>query len=85
MVVERSFSWKEAPVMTGSFLVPIVAPVVAVVAMACWMGMIFWADAHPGWKTRHIAEVTRFPGESSALAGDLAGGELAQPQQEKAA
>ena len=78
-------SWKEAPVMTGSFLVPIITPIVAVVALACWMGMIFWADAHPGWKTHHIAQVTQFPGENPALAGDLEGGELAPPQQEKAA
>jgi hypothetical protein len=41
--------------MTGSFLVPIITPIVAVLGLACWMGMIFWADAHPGWKTHHAA------------------------------
>ncbi len=70
--------------MTGSFLVPIITPIVAILAMACWMGMIFWADAHPGRKANHAAGETQFPGESSVLAGELEGGELG-PQQEKAA
>jgi len=36
--------------MTGSFLVPIVTPIVAFIALSCWLGMVFWADARPGWK-----------------------------------
>jgi hypothetical protein len=71
--------------MTGSFLVLIVTPVVAIVALACWMGMLFWADAHPGWKTRDKAQVAQFPGEGSTVAGDLEGGGLAPPRQQKAA
>jgi hypothetical protein len=71
--------------MTGSFLVPILTPIVAVLALALWMGMIFWADAHPGWKTHHAAQRTQFPGESAILAGDLQGGELAPPHQQEAA
>jgi hypothetical protein len=71
--------------MTGSFLVPIITPIVAVLGLACWMGMIFWADAHPGWKTHHAAPESQLPGESPALAGDLEGGALAPPQHKKAA
>jgi hypothetical protein len=30
--------------MTGSFLVSIITPIVAVIALACWLGMVLWAD-----------------------------------------
>ena len=30
--------------MTGSFLVPIIVPIVAVITLAAWLGMVFWAD-----------------------------------------
>jgi hypothetical protein len=69
-------------VMTGSFLVPIITPIVAILALACWLGMIFWAEGHPGWKTHPAAHDTQFPHESSTLAGDLEAGELARPSQE---
>lgn len=36
--------------MSGSFLVPIIVPIVAVLTLAIWLGMVFRADAHPGWK-----------------------------------
>lgn len=36
--------------MTGSFLVPIITPIVALIALAVWLGIVYWADAHPGWK-----------------------------------
>jgi hypothetical protein len=42
--------WKEEPGMIGSSLVPIVVPIVAFAAMAAWLSMVFWADAHPHWK-----------------------------------
>jgi hypothetical protein len=41
--------------MTGSFLVPIVVPIVAFIALTAWLGMVFWADAHPGWKAHAAA------------------------------
>jgi hypothetical protein len=69
--------------MTGSFLVSIVTPIVAILALAWWMGMIFWADAHPGRKTHHAVRESQFPGESFTLAADLEGGELAAPQQQE--
>jgi hypothetical protein len=70
--------------MTGSFLVPIITPIVAVIALACWLGMIFWAEGHPGWKAHQAAHESQFPGESLTLAGDLGRGEQ-PPQQEKKA
>jgi hypothetical protein len=71
--------------MTGSFLVPIITPIVAILLLACWLGMVFWADGHPQWKTHRAAQGTQFPGESFTLAGDLRTGELAPPQQESEA
>lgn len=37
--------------MTGSAYLPIVLPIVAFVAMACWLGMVFYADSHPGYRS----------------------------------
>ena len=36
--------------MTGSSLVPVIVPMVAVLAMAAWLGLVFYAAAHPRWK-----------------------------------
>jgi hypothetical protein len=41
--------------MTGSSLVPIVTPIVALITLAFWLGLIYWADAHPGWKASRAA------------------------------
>ena len=71
--------------MTGSFLVAIITPIVALIALAFWLGMVFWAEGHPGWKTRYAAQESQFPGESTTLAGDLRGAEPATPPQEKKA
>jgi len=71
--------------MTGSFLVPIVTPIVAVILLACWLGMVFWAASHPEWKTHRAAQGTQYPGESLTLAGDLQAGELAPSAQERKA
>jgi len=68
--------------MTGSFLVPIITPIVAAIALACWLGMVYWAEGHPSWKTHHAAHESQFPGESLDLAGDLHRDQLARPQQE---
>ncbi len=50
--------------MTGSPLVPIVVPIVAFVAAVIWLGMVYWAEAHPGWK-KHAAA----PGPGAAEGG----------------
>ena len=42
--------------MTGSIVVAIVTPLVALPALGIWLILIFWADAHPGWKTRLAQE-----------------------------
>jgi len=34
--------------MTGSALAPIIIPIVALIALAAWLAMIFYAEAHPG-------------------------------------
>jgi len=68
--------------MSGSFLVPIITPIAAVIALAFWLGMVFWAESHPGWKTHHAAPESQFPGESLTLAGDLHADEPAPPQRE---
>jgi hypothetical protein len=45
---------KEVPAMTGSALAVIVIPIVMVIALAAWLAMIFYADAHPRY-VRHGA------------------------------
>jgi predicted lipid-binding transport protein (Tim44 family) len=40
--------------MTGSALAPIIIPIVALIALAAWLAMIFYAEAHPG-HVRHGA------------------------------
>ena len=38
--------------MTGSALAPVIIPVVVIAALAAWLGMIYYADAHPGYHSR---------------------------------
>ena len=37
--------------MTGSSLAPIVIPIVAMVSLAAWLTIVFYADRHPLWGT----------------------------------
>jgi hypothetical protein len=74
--------------MPGSFLVPIITPIVALIAMGTWLGIVYWADAHPGWKSRapHGPELTDAGfGPRAAEPGEAQGGELAPPSDSKAA
>jgi hypothetical protein len=57
---------KEEPGMTGSALVLIIVPIVAFLALTAWLGMVFWADAHPEWKAHATA-----PGPDVTGAGAL--------------
>jgi len=41
-----------AVAVTGSSYILIVVPIVAFVAMFFWLGLVFYADSHPGWKPR---------------------------------
>lgn len=74
--------------MTGSFWVAIVVPIVAFLALAAWLGMVYWADAHPGWKARPAAPGPGLTGAGSppaaAGAGDRRGGELTPPDRKAA-
>jgi hypothetical protein len=44
--------------MTGSFWAPIIIPIVAMIALAAWLTMVYHADAHPGWKAHSAATST---------------------------
>ena len=59
--------------MTGSFLVPIITPIVAPITLASWLGMVYWADAHPRWQAPYAArgpETTREDFPAVAESGD---------------
>jgi hypothetical protein len=75
--------------MTGSSLVPIITPIVALIALACWLGLIYWADAHPGWKTSSAAPRPEITGTSISPAarghGDHHGAEQPLPRGRTAA
>jgi hypothetical protein len=74
--------------MTGSFLVLIITPIVAIIALAFWLGMVYWADAHPGWKAHATApgpEITGVSPPAAAEPGEHHGGELAPSPDRKAA
>jgi hypothetical protein len=38
--------------MTGSPLAPVIIAIVSVIALALWLAMVFYADAHPGYAER---------------------------------
>lgn len=41
--------------MTGSTLAVILIPIVAVLSLACWLGLVYYAAAHPGNRARRGA------------------------------
>jgi hypothetical protein len=52
--------------MTGSALAPIVIPIVAFVFLFLWIGMVFYADAHPA--VRRVRDSRAPLGEREAIA-----------------
>ncbi len=50
--------------MTGSALAPVIISVVAIAALAAWLAMVFYADAHPSQAGRRTA---REPGSVAAV------------------
>jgi hypothetical protein len=68
--------------MTGSSLVPIVVPIVALVTLAAWLGMVFWADAHPGRKARGAGAAGVDVPPATAGPGGAPAGELPPPSRE---
>ncbi len=45
--------------MTGSNLVLIVVPIVMVLALGTWLGLVMYAGAHPEWKAQRLAREAR--------------------------
>jgi hypothetical protein len=56
--------------MTGSSLVPVVVPIVVVLGMFAWLGLVFYAAAHPEWK-RHAGSAGSAAGASRPGASAL--------------
>lgn len=42
--------------MTGTNLAAIITPIVAMISLAAWLAMVFYADAHPGVRRQAAAE-----------------------------
>lgn len=75
--------------MIGSYLVPIVVPIVAFVAMAVWLGIVFWADAHPQWKSHAVVSGPKLTAAgnppAAAEPGARQGSEIAASTRDKTA
>ena len=41
--------------LTGSNAVLIVVPIVMLAALGLWLGLVYWAGAHPEWKAHRLA------------------------------
>ncbi len=62
--------------MTGSALVPVIVPIVAVIALGIWLTLVYWADAHPGYKRHGTTSVSPARAdEDAAAASDHGDGE----------
>ncbi len=62
--------------MTGSSYIPIVVPIIAFVAMAFWLGLLFHADSHPGYKHRKpqpVPDIFETDGTTGGAAGPESG------------
>lgn len=68
--------------MTGSSLLPIILPIVAIVALAAWLAMVFWADAHAGRKAPGAHVIGADVPPATAGPGAAPGGELPPPSRE---
>jgi hypothetical protein len=44
--------WTAGIAVTGSSYIPIVLPIVAFMGMAFWLGLVFYAAQHPGYRRR---------------------------------
>ncbi len=75
--------------MIGSYLVNIVVPIVAFAAMAAWLSMVFWADAHPQWKSPAAVSGPKLTAAGNPPAagqpGARQGSEIAAPARHKTA
>ncbi len=55
--------------MQGSTALFIVVPIVLPAALFAWLGLVFWAGAHPGWKAHRVAP--ELPGTAVELPGTV--------------
>jgi len=58
--------------VTGSSYIPIVVPIIAFFAMAFWLGLVFYADGHPGYKHRKpqpVDDIAEPDGTADVAAG----------------
>ena len=59
--------------MTGSNAVLIVVPIVALVTLAFWLGLVYYVGAHPEWKVHRLErEAREREAEARALAAAVA-------------
>jgi hypothetical protein len=55
--------------MTGTALAPIIIPIVAVVTLAAWLTLVFYADAHPHWRAGQATANEPAPAGADAAPG----------------
>jgi hypothetical protein len=56
--------------MTGSSLAPYIIPIVAIICLAVFLGIVYYADSHPEWKRTGQEPGRRITGEASSPAVD---------------
>ena len=72
--------------MTGSNAVLIVVPIVALATLAFWLGLVFYAGAHPEWKVyRREREAREREAQARALAAAVAADQAAMQDRGQAA
>ena len=58
--------------MTGSNAVLIAVPIVALVTLAFWLGLVYYVGAHPEWKVHRLQREARARQLAAAVATDQA-------------
>src|SRR5713101_7819101 len=76
---------EEATAMTGSSMAPVVIAIVIVLALTGWLGLVFWAAAHPEWKAHRAApKVTSLRADVSWEIAGWDGGTVAGHEEDAA-
>jgi hypothetical protein len=72
--------------MTGSNAVLIVVPIVALATLAFWLGLVFYAGAHPEWKVYRLErEAREREAQARALAAAVTADQAAMQDRGQAA
>jgi hypothetical protein len=72
--------------MTGSNAALIVVPIVALATLAFWLGLVFYAGAHPEWKVYRLErEAREREAQARALAAAVAADQAAMQDRGQAA